>query len=246
VTPVLIASALAMGLLGGAHCVAMCGGVVGVLCAGLPPAVRARPIGQLRYVLAYNAGRVASYAAVGAIACAVGMAADRADGVYGAQLGLRVVAGLLMLGLGLYLAGLFRRFSALEKLGAPVWRVVEPIGKRLLPVRSAAGALALGALWGFMPCGLVYASAALAVTTGSPVEGAVAMVAFGAGTLPTLVALGGMAAFVARWVARAWVRKGAGIAIACFGLVQLGVAASQVGVSPLVGSAPACCATARR
>lgn len=239
---VVVASAFAMGLFGGAHCIVMCGGVVGTLCSGAPADLRERPLSQLRLGLGYNAGRIASYALFGAIAGGFGALLERVDAVHGMQIGLRLASGLLMLGVGLYLAGVWRKYALVERLGAPVWRLVEPLARRVLPVRSTGGALLLGALWGWMPCGLVYAALAVAVSAGTPAKGALVMAAFGLGTLPTLLALGTLAGLLAKLARRAWVRRGAGLAIAAFGIFYVVSASAQAGFAPL-GKPPAheCC-----
>jgi sulfite exporter TauE/SafE len=236
ISSVVLASALVMGLAGGTHCIVMCGGVVGALSAGMPEAVRARPLAQLRYLLLYNAGRIASYAAAGAIGGGIGALADRIDALRGAQIGLRFFAGAIMLAAGLYLAGAFRRFASIEKVGAPVWRHIQPIAARLLPVRSGWGALGLGALWGWMPCGMVYAAVALAVSSGSTAGGAATLVAFGVGTLPALLTMGAFAGALARAARRVWVRRGAGVAIAAFGLVHLVTVTTHAGLPSSLGS----------
>lgn len=238
----LLLSALMMGLLGSTHCIVMCGGVVGVLSGGLVPlgtkgrAPRARGIALS---LAYNAGRIASYAVAGAIAGAFGALVEGIPALRGAEVGLRLAGGLLMLGLGLHLAGVWRHFAVIERAGLPVWRRIEPIARRLLPVRSAAAALGLGALWGWMPCGLVYAALGLALGTGSAAGGAVAMIVFGAGTLPTLLTMGALAAQIARLTRLVWVRRAAGLAIVGFGVFHVAAASAQIGAP---SRAPhACC-----
>jgi sulfite exporter TauE/SafE len=242
-TLVLVASALAMGIFGAAHCIVMCGGVVGVLCSGLPAEVRTRPAAGLRFVLGYNFGRVASYAAAGAAAGALGAVAQKIDALYGLQIGLRVFAASLMLGLGAYLAGAFHRFALLEKAGAPLWHRIEPLARRALPVSTVPRALAVGALWGFLPCGQVYAALALALAAGSAPGGALVMAAFGAATLPALLAMGTAAGVLARLARRVWVRRAAGIAIACFGLMNLATATAQAGL--LHPATHECCAPRR-
>lgn len=235
----LVSSALVMGLLGGAHCVAMCGGVVGVLCSSVPMKGGAK---QLRYVLAYNGGRVASYAVAGALAGAVGLVLREVDAVYGLQLGLRLAAGLLLLGAGLYVAGALRRFALLERVGAPLWRRIEPLARKVLPVSSTRGAFGLGMVWGWLPCGLVYAAVAIAVTAGSPQGGAAVMLAFGVGTLPVMIVAGVLAGAVGRGFQRAWVKRGAGVLLACFGVVNLGSVAAQAGWVAVPADAPhECC-----
>ncbi|WP_394842289.1 sulfite exporter TauE/SafE family protein [Pendulispora brunnea] len=221
-TTMLLVSALSMGLLGGVHCIVMCGGIVGVLGAGLP-----RGTGPMKLTLAYNIGRIASYAMAGLAAGALGAAVARIDVIYGAQVGLRFLAGLFMLGVGLFLLGAWPAFSRVEGIGAFLWRKLEPFAHRLLPVQSARAAVLLGLLWGWIPCGLVYAALGLAVASGSPLGGALVMATFGAGTLPVLLTMGAFATVLARWARRPWLRCGAGIAIAMFGLVHLGSAAEQ-------------------
>jgi sulfite exporter TauE/SafE len=237
----LLVSALAMGLLGSTHCVLMCGGVASVLSAGLVPLGR-KPMRVASLTLAYNAGRIASYAAAGALAGAFGAAADHVEVVHGTRIGLRIVAGLFMIGVGAYLTGAWRRFGRIEEIGAPLWRRVEPIAKRLLPVRSAGAAILLGSLWGWMPCGLVYSALGIALGTGSIAGGAAAMTAFGLGTLPAMLAMGAVAARVKGFIRRARVRRAAGIAIALFGAMNVATASAQAGWTKPETAVHSCCA----
>jgi sulfite exporter TauE/SafE len=239
--PMLLASAWLMGLLGSSHCVVMCGGVVAMTCSALPIAKRSSPRAQLPFSLAYNAGRIVSYAMAGAIVGALGAVLASIGLVQHAQLGLRLIAGAMMIAVGLYVAGLGRALRWIERMGEPVWRRVVPFARRFVPVETPPQAFALGLLWGWMPCGLVYAALAAAVTSGSALGGAAMMVAFGTGTLPTLLAMGSAAAFVARVARVRPVRVAAGMAIVAFGLVQLvhtGRAWAAVGT----GGPPVCCA----
>jgi uncharacterized protein len=242
---VLLLSALAMGLLGSTHCVLMCGGVVAMTCSALPLARRGKPVAQLPFVLAYNAGRVASYALAGATAGAIGAALTSFGMVEQAQLVLRLAAGAMMVAVGFYVTGLTRTLSWLERAGEPVWRRIAPAARRLVPVRSPVAALALGALWGWMPCGLVYAALTGAVTSGSATAGAATMTAFGLGTLPTLIAMGSTAALVVRAGRQRWVRRIAGATIVVFGFVQL-AAAGRAWASDGSGPTATCCAGHRR
>jgi|CZKU01.1.fsa_nt_gi sulfite exporter TauE/SafE len=241
-SPLLLASAWVMGFLGSTHCVVMCGGVVAMSCSALPLAKRLSPRAQLPYTLAYNAGRIASYATAGAIAGALGAALASLGLVERAQLGLRFVAGTLMIAVGLYVTGVGGALRWIERIGEPMWKHVLPIARRLVPVRSPSGAFALGLLWGWLPCGLVYAALASAVTSGSAIGGAATMAAFGLGTLPTLLAMGSAAAFVARAARVRPVRMTAGIAIVAFGLVQV-LHTGRAWARVREGSgAPVCCA----
>lgn len=180
-------AAFVIGLLSALHCIGMCGGILGALSFSLPADVRAQPRSLAAFLLAINLGRIASYAAAGALFGWLGgalLASDARAWLYDA---LRVLAALVMVGIGLYIGGWFPRFVAVERLGEPLWRLLEPIGRRLLPVQTPLQAVLYGAIWGWLPCGLVYS-----MLIGSPAQagalgGALYMALFGAGTLPILL-----------------------------------------------------------
>lgn len=236
----LVVSALLLGLLGSSHCVLMCGGVVAMTCSALPAGRRGQPVAQLPYVLAYNAGRIASYALAGAVAGGMGATAASFAVVDRVQIVLRLAAAMLVIGVGLYVAGFARPIRWLELAGGPVWRRIAPIARRFVPVRTPLHALALGLLWGWMPCGLVYAALVAAVTSGSALAGATTMAAFGLGTLPMLLAMGSAAALVTRVVRMRPVRVVAAVALLGFGVFQVGHVARAWAAAP--GSPHACCA----
>jgi sulfite exporter TauE/SafE len=216
-----LAGALAFGLLGSSHCVAMCGGVVAMTCSALPLQRRRRWRHQLGYALAYNAGRITSYAAAGGLAGAVGGAVLCFGAFERLQLGLRVFAALAMLASGLAIAGFGGAWRWMERVGQPLWRRVAPLARSILPVRSPLHAVALGLLWGWMPCGLVYGALALAVSSGSPSAGAWTMLAFGLGTLPMLLTLGSAAALLVRGLRHPTVRASAGTLLVLLGLFHV-------------------------
>jgi sulfite exporter TauE/SafE len=219
--PALLVPALLMGLLGSTHCVLMCGGVVGMACSALPLDRRTRLVAQVPFLLAYNAGRVTSYAIAGAVAGAAGAAIASFGLAERAQVGLRLAAGLMMVAVGLYVAGLGPAMRWIERAGEPAWKRVVPFARRFVPVRTPAHALGLGLLWGWMPCGLVYAALVAAVTSGSALRGAATMAAFGVGTLPMLLAMGSAAAAAARAMRTRWVRPLAGAVLVVFGALQV-------------------------
>ncbi|MFZ0789367.1 MAG: sulfite exporter TauE/SafE family protein [Chromatiaceae bacterium] len=182
--------AFVVGILSALHCVGMCGGIVGALSFSLPAQTRTHRERLLAFLLAYNLGRIASYAAAGALFGWLGGAllADEARAwMYDA---LRVLAALVMVGIGLYIGGWFPRFAALERLGMPLWRLIEPIGRHLLPVRTLTQAMLYGAVWGWLPCGLVYSMLIGSPAQAGAVAGALYMALFGAGTLPVMLAGG--------------------------------------------------------
>jgi sulfite exporter TauE/SafE len=137
------------------------------------------------------------------------------------QTALYVAANVLLIGLGLYVAGLSRAVTALERVGAIVWRRISPFTRRLLPVHNGGQAFALGGLWGWLPCGLVYSILGAALASGHPLNGALTMAAFGLGTLPNLIALGYFADRIRPLLQRAGVRLAAGSMIVAFGLLGL-------------------------
>lgn len=186
-----LASVFVVGLLGGGHCLGMCGGIVGAL--ALAPGAGPR----WQRLALYNGGRLAGYSLLGLVA---GLAGSGFAGLWDS--GLRLLAGALLVLMGLYLAGWWRALVWLERGGALLWRRIQPLGRRLLPLRSVWQALPLGFLWGFLPCGLVYTALAYAAAQGSAPLGGLTMLAFGLGTLPAVV-LGGLLADQLRgWLAR--------------------------------------------
>jgi len=174
-----------VGLLGGTHCVGMCGGIVGALAVSTP---HGRPQWPLH--LAYNLGRISSYAVAGAVLGAIGSAGLLLNDALPVQMTLYVLANLMLVALGLYLVGLPQGLAFLERAGQRAWARIQPLTRRFLPATSVSRALPLGMLWGFLPCGMVYSVLTTALLTGSALRGAGLMLAFGFGTLPNLLLAG--------------------------------------------------------
>jgi sulfite exporter TauE/SafE len=214
-------TAFLVGLLGGVHCLSMCGGVVGSLTLGLDPRIRRDPWLMLPYQVTYNLARIAGYATAGALFGGLGALLLQLDAFQVMQRALYALAGVVMILLGLYLGGWWRLIAVVERAGAVLWRRLEPLGRRILPVRSLPQAAALGYLWAWIPCGLVYSVLITAVATGSVVDGALVMLAFGLGTLPNLLGIGFLAGAAARVSERAWVRQVAGLLVIGFGIHAL-------------------------
>jgi sulfite exporter TauE/SafE len=234
-----------MGVFGGVHCVAMCGGVVGVLCSATPSARATSKLAQAPYWLAYNAGRIGSYTLLGALFGSLGTLSTGVFPLDGVRFALRGLAALCMLAVGLHLAGLPSAIKRLELVGAPVWRRIAPFTQRFLPLRSPWQAFAFGGLWGLMPCGLLYGALALATSAESTAIGAATMAAFGLGTLPVMLAMSAVAQSVVRFLARKWVRRVAGAVVLAFGLWSTAGVAAQAGVASAFGltRSHACCPT---
>jgi uncharacterized protein len=218
-------AALVVGLLGGVHCAGMCGGIVAALSLGTATSVR--PAGDAGsgapwpLLLAYNLGRVLSYTLAGGLAGGAGWFATRMMDVNQAQVVLQVFAGLFMVALGLYLAGWWQGLARVERAGGFVWRRLEPLGRRFMPVRGPGQALAVGLVWGWLPCGLVYSVLIWSISAGGVLQGAALMAAFGVGTLPNLMLMGVMAARLAGFLGRYQVRIVAGALVAGFGVWML-------------------------
>ncbi|MBI3779417.1 MAG: sulfite exporter TauE/SafE family protein [Gammaproteobacteria bacterium] len=216
-----LTSAFLVGLLGSTHCLGMCGGIVGALTLGLHDDIRRSPPRLFPYLAAYNLGRIASYAIAGAVVGFLSAQILRIAPPEQARLIAKIITGGFMIALGLYLAGWWPGLMALERLGGKLWTRIEPLGRRFLPVNHPAKALALGLVWGWLPCGLVYSALAWSLATGDPGRGALLMLAFGLGTLPMLFAMGAATRWLGQFTRRPWVRRGAGMLILLFGLYTL-------------------------
>ncbi len=202
-----------VGLLGGAHCVGMCGGIVGALVMGAPA--------RWSMLLAYNAGRILSYGVAGAIAGALGAASLGLEGQVPARLILYLLANLMLIALGFYLLGVTQALAFTERAGQKLWRYLQPLTRRFLPAHTVAQAFPLGLLWGWLPCGLVYSALATALSAGSAKQGALLMLAFGLGTLPNLLLAGILLARLNEFVRRPVVRLASGLLVLGFGLYGL-------------------------
>jgi len=204
-------AALLAGLLGGVHCVGMCGGIVAAFSfradGSAPP---------FRLHLAYNLGRVFSYALFGALAGTLGASLKLAD-FLPVQTLLYVLAQVVMILLGLYLAGWSKWVLIFERAGGVLWKRIKPLFQKLLPVKSMPQAVLAGMAWGWLPCGLVYSILVSALAAGSPASGAALMLAFGLGTLPNLLGMGLFARQIQPFMQQLWVRRGAGLTVVGFG-----------------------------
>jgi sulfite exporter TauE/SafE len=209
-------SAFLVGLLGGGHCVGMCGGIVGAVSMHLPQSKSKVP-----FLLSYNVGRILSYTFAGAIAGLVGASSFLLEHVLPIQHVLYGISSLMLIALGLYLAGIWHGVTYLEGAGKGIWKTLQPYSKRYIPAQNIKQAFFLGSLWGWLPCGLVYSVLIAAIATGSAINGGLAMLAFGLGTLPTLLTMGMAAVRLKTVLQNIWVRRASGMMVLGFGLVGL-------------------------
>ncbi len=205
----LLASALLFGLAGSTHCIGMCGGIAGSLAVS----------GDRRgfgFQLAYNCGRLFSYGLAGALIGQLGQLFSQTAELTWA---LRSFAALIMIIMGLYIAGWWQGAAYLERAGGVIWRRVQPLTRRLLPADTLPKALLLGAFWGWLPCGLVYTTLLWAGSVShNSLESAGLMLIFGLGTLPALLTSALLARQLRQLLQRTGVRQGAGLLVILFGL----------------------------
>jgi sulfite exporter TauE/SafE len=216
-------AAFIVGFLGGVHCFGMCGGVVTALSLGVRQDFREVPQRLLGLQFAYNFGRIISYTVAGFIAGALGFFAHDLTGMQSVRSVLQLVAATIMIALGLYLGGWWFGLVRIERMGAGLWRYVEPIGRNMIPVQTLSGAVGLGLVWGWLPCGLIYSVLIWALAAADPLRGAQLMLSFGLGTLPNLLLMGVFAARLGQYLKKAWVRRVAGALVILLGVWQLGL-----------------------
>jgi hypothetical protein len=219
----LLPAMLLFGLASGLHCVGMCGGIVAAFATRrvVPIAAAARGARQWRRQLAFNAGRVLTYTLGGAAAGALGGASALMLGALPIQIVLFVLAQGVLILAGLHLLGAGRLLARFENAGAPLWRRVQPAAARLAAAPGPRAAALAGMLWGLLPCAMVYAALATATLAGGPAQGALAMLAFGAGTLPWLLGAGGVLARLRAGPGRARLRAAAGVLVLGMGVAGL-------------------------
>jgi sulfite exporter TauE/SafE len=198
-------SAFIIGLLGSGHCIAMCGGITTMLTSALPSSkyeknqqipvnnqnivqhAEQRQPRKLTLVLFYNLGRIASYSLIGAIVGFTGSIAAKNIGLPLA--GLRIFSAIFMILLGLYLGQWLMWLNRVEAIGKKLWQYISPLAGKVIPVNTPLKALGLGAIWGWLPCGLVYSTLTWALASSNLISGASIMFFFGLGTLPALLTL---------------------------------------------------------
>lgn len=205
-----------VGLLGGVHCLGMCGSIVGIFTTQLP-----KDRARWPFHLAYSSGRIASYTVAGALVGTVGQAGMLMRDAVPVQHLLFALSSLMLVMLGLYLAGLWGAVRRLENLGSGLWKRLQPYTTKVLPVNTVPRALALGVLWGWLPCGLVYSVLVTSLASGSTAQGALTMAVFGLGTLPNLLAIGLFWERCRKWVQAPRVRLMAGLVVMGFGVYGL-------------------------
>lgn len=182
--------AFIMGVMSSLHCVGMCGSIIGMLTLSLSPDVRHKKTSLIPFLLNYNLGRITSYTLAGALVGIMQTLILLPFGEIHGHRFLQLLSALVMSSAGLYIAGWFPRFAYIEKIGMQWWKKIEPFGRKLIPVKSHLQAYLFGTVWGWLPCGLVYAALAVSATANNITQSALTMFAFGLGTLPAVMGVG--------------------------------------------------------
>lgn len=207
--PLLVAFTL--GILGGAHCIGMCGGVIGALSM----AVQKDKHWQRVLIIAnYNLGRVLSYVF---IAFLFYQFTAFAQSYFSFRI-MRFIAALLLIAMGLYLGNWWHGLTRLEALGGFIWRSLQPLSRSLLPVQNGAQAFLLGCLWGWLPCGLIYSALVYSGTAASLPIALLTMLFFALGTMPAVLSAGLMAERFASLLKQKQLRTIFAITIIAYGL----------------------------
>jgi sulfite exporter TauE/SafE len=210
-------AAFLVGLTGFVHCAAMCGGIVSVI------TTKSASTGSTpwAHLLLYNTGRILSYSLAGFVAGALGQWLLAWLPASQALVAAKIIIGLFLIALGLHITGYLPVLSVLEKAGSLFWRLIEPFGRRFIPVKHWHQALFIGMLWGWLPCGLVYAVLVWAMASASALQGALLMASFGLGTLPALIVLGATSHSLSRLNKKPWLRVIAGTLVILLGVWYL-------------------------
>lgn len=232
--------AFSLGLLSAPHCVGMCGSIASALLMSAQRSTQAQQETQLvRVVTAggfsqrtassapqsavhdaflFGSGKLLAYVALGAGAGSLGFVFASLGTWPGTV--LRGASALLMIAIGLYVAGWWQGLARLESLGARVWHpALRLLGR--IDMAKQSNRLFAGALWGFLPCGIVYSVLGLALASGSTLKAAAMMACFGLGTMPFVLSAGGLMQVVNKAVAHPLLRRGAGSALILLGLVTI-------------------------
>lgn len=202
------------------HCLGMCGGIVGVLSGAMPDAINKDLYQRTKIILGYNLGRITSYTVAGAIAGAsAGIVVPLLNPEYAHRI-LQFLAAIILVLIGLNLAGWFPLTSRLEGIGIRLWRYIQPLVKDLLPVTGFIPAFKTGLLWGWLPCALVYSVLLWSLASGSAFKGGLLMFVFGLGTLPGMITAGSLGSSLFELFRKTGIRKIAASIIIIFGLVS--------------------------
>ena len=214
--------AFSIGLLSVVHCLGMCSGIVGALSFSLPQEIQGNKQRLFPFILSYNLGRIFSYTFAGFL---LGSISTELFAFISPQFGHKILqwfSAIILLIIGLHVSGWFPKLQTIESIGQPLWRKLEPLGRRMLPVKSLPQAFVFGVVWGWLPCGLVYSALiwASSAGNGTPLTSATLMLLFGLGTLPTVLTAGILTNLLRRLTQQTNFRRFAGILLISLAIIS--------------------------
>lgn len=221
--PLSLLTAFLLGFMGSVHCMGMCGGIVGALSLNTSHKqnnqIHPNPINPHFLHLSYHMGRILTYGLLGLLAGYVGLwLASTHDNV---GIALRSISGVMLILMGAYLFGFTQSLSWIEQGGSGLWKKLQPLSSKLLPISNLKQGLTLGMIWGFLPCGLIYSTLSWAVVSANPIQSAGLMICFGLGNLPALLTFSLFTEQLNRFKQNLGVRIVLSLAIIGFGLWTL-------------------------
>ncbi len=231
-------AALVAGLAATAHCFAMCGGIasaLGMHAKASPPLRSGGGLGRGQHARAYTTaalyqlGRISGYTLAGALCGFIGAQASSLFGLIRLGPILRITSGVLIVLLGVRLLWRWNALQWIEQLGAKLWVRLRPVVQYAGSRRGVAQPLAVGLLWSLLPCGLIYSMLVFAAMSADPGRGALIMLAFGLGTLPSMLSTSLLAARVQGSLSRPAARIVSGTLMVCFGVWMIIAAAGMGG-----------------
>ncbi|KXI22663.1 sulfite exporter TauE/SafE family protein [Photobacterium sanguinicancri] len=218
-------AAFIIGLMGAGHCLGMCGGVAAALTMGMP---NQQKNNRWHYLLMYNLGRLLSYTIAGGIIGGAFAGVATLSGSSYALISLRLFASVMMIILALYLGQWWQGLVKIEKVGHILWKRIAPKANTFLPLKSPMAALPFGVLWGWLPCGLVYSTLSWAAVSGSLVSGSLVMLAFGLGTLPAMLVVGGLASQLKQLLSNLYFKRANALLLLGYGIHTGYIAINQI------------------
>ncbi len=202
------------GVFGSVHCVGMCGGFP-IALSSLPKRCLSRKVSSH---LVYNVGRIFTYTFLGLLMGYLGLKIEELTPIVSGQVIISSVAGFFMIYLGLQITGFIGEgkipgFTFLHSL-------LRKLMSTFLHQGKISGSFYLGIFIGFLPCPLVYGFLLAATASGSPIKGALVMLSFGLGTVPTMFLIGGLAEVITPNF-KATISRVPGILVVIFGLITI-------------------------
>lgn len=216
--PLSLSAAFVLGLAGSVHCLAMCGGLSGAL--GMRARRAGPPLRASMHAVSYQIGRIASYTVAGAIVGACGGLLQTMFALNRLAVVARILAGLVLISVALSILSRWRPLNGLERLGGRFWSRIAPLARKF-PATGLSGALLLGMLWGFLPCGFIYSMLIFAALAGGAAQAAAMMLCFGLGTAPAVLGASMLSTQLGRVTVARGLNKMAGWLLLAFGTLTL-------------------------